>query len=250
MALAQRYGFAVIEDAAHAIGAERGGERTGACTHSDLTVFSFHPVKIVTTGEGGMLLTRRADLHEKLVLLRSHGITRDPAKMREAPDGDWHYQQIELGYNYRMTDLQAALGASQMARLPAFLTRRRALAARYRDAFAAWPIACQAQPDDVASAWHLFPVLIDPARCGVDRRTVFDRLRAAGIGVNVHYIPVHTQPDFRDLGFRPGDFPAAERYYAQTLSLPLYAGLDDARQDRVIAALAAALGLSGRGRHP
>ncbi len=246
--LARRYGFAVIEDAAHAIGAEHEGRRVGSCTHSDITVFSFHPVKIVTTGEGGMLLTNRADLHQRIVLLRSHGITRDPAQMQGPAEGAWYYEQIELGYNYRMTDLQAALGASQMARLPAFLARRRGLAQRYRDAFTGWPIATQAQPAYALSAWHLFPVLIDPARCGRDRRTVFDTLRAAGIGVNVHYIPVHTQPDFQGIGFRRGDFPQAESYYHQTLSLPLHAELSDAQQDQVIDALAAALDTPGHGR--
>ncbi len=239
--LAKRYGFAVIEDASHAVGAEYREERTGACTYSDIAVFSFHPVKIMTTGEGGMLLTRRADLHERLTLLRSHGITRDATQMDGQPHGPWYYQQIDLGYNYRMTDLQAALGYSQLARIDAFLARRRQLVAHYDEAFASLPIGTQARPPWARSGHHLYPIRIDPQRCGKDRAEVFAALRAANIGVNVHYIPVHTQPYYRALGFRAGDFPEAERYYAEAISLPLFSGLSDADQDHVIESLKQAL---------
>jgi UDP-4-amino-4,6-dideoxy-N-acetyl-beta-L-altrosamine transaminase len=234
--LARRYGFAVIEDASHAVGAEYGGEPTGNCRHSDITVFSFHPVKIMTTGEGGMLLTDRDDLAERLALLRSHGITRDPARMAGERQGAWYYEQVDLGYNYRITDIQAALGASQLRRLDAFLVRRRELAARYDNLLASLPVTGQLQPLGCRSSWHLYPV-----RVGGARKAIFDSLRAAGIGVNVHYIPVHTQPYYRALGFKDGDFPEAERYYAEAVSLPMYSGLSDAQQDRIVAALVKAV---------
>lgn len=236
-ALAQRYGFYVIEDASHAIGGSYAGEPIGRCTHSHATVFSFHPVKIVTTAEGGLITTRDDALAQRLQRLRSHGITREPAQMRGDSEGPWYYQQVELGWNYRMTDLQAALGRSQMTRLDAFVARRRELAARYDRLLADLPVVRPWQSPDGESAWHLYVVrLRDHARA-----RVFERLRAAGIGVNVHYIPVHLQPYYRDLGFAPGDFPEAEAYYTQVLSLPLYAGLTDAEQDEVVAALGRSL---------
>lgn len=225
--LAKRYGFRVIEDASHAVGAEYQGRRIGSSGHADITVFSFHPVKILTTAEGGIALTDSPELAARLALLRSHGITRDPTLMREEADGPWYYEQLELGYNYRMTDMQAALGYSQLQRLEAFLARRRALVARY-DA-AGFPCGRQQRPTDRASAHHLYPIQV-PAPL---RRKVFEQLRAAHIGVNVHYIPVHCHPYYRELGFRSGDFPQAERYYAQAISLPLYYGLEEAQQDYV-----------------
>jgi UDP-4-amino-4,6-dideoxy-N-acetyl-beta-L-altrosamine transaminase len=238
--LARRYNFAVVEDASHAVGAEYLGEPTGSCRHSDITVFSFHPVKIMTTGEGGMLLTNRDDLAEKLALLRSHGITRDTASMRGASHGAWYYEQIDLGYNYRITDIQAALGTSQLKRLDGFLLRRRELATRYDAMLAALPVTAQARSANCRSSWHLYPVRVGPGR-----RAVFDALRGAGIGVNVHYIPVHTQPHYCALGFKAGDFPEAERYYAEAISLPMYAGLSDVQQDRVVAVLRQALSEHG-----
>lgn len=235
-ALAKRYGFAIIEDASHAIGAVYGDERTGACTYSDITVFSFHPVKILTTGEGGMLLTNSPALCDKIKCLRSHGITRDQACMESKTDGDWYYQQIDLGYNYRMTDIQAALGLSQLERLDAFLVRRRQLAERYRNIFVGWPLQWQKQAENTQSAYHLFPV-----RVGSKRKQVFEHLRSAGIGVNVHYIPVHTQPYYTRLGFSAGMYPEAERYYAEAISLPMFASLSDAEQDQVAESLKQAL---------
>lgn len=240
-ALAKRYGFRVVEDASHAVGGRYRGAPVGSCAHSDVTVFSFHPVKIVTTGEGGMALTNDAALARRLELLRSHGMTRDAALMDAEPDGPWYYQQVELGYNYRITDIQAALGLSQLARLDDYVGRRHRLAARYDALLADLPVIVPARVADVRSALHLYPIQVDAARCRRSRRQVFDALRAAGIGVNVHYIPVHTQPYYRRMGFSRGDFPRAEAYYAQAISLPMFATLTDAQQDEVVAALRRAL---------
>jgi UDP-4-amino-4,6-dideoxy-N-acetyl-beta-L-altrosamine transaminase len=238
-ALADRYGFRVIEDASHATGAEYAQGRVGNCAYSDVTVFSFHPVKIITSGEGGMAVTGKADIAERLRLLRSHGISRDPEKMTGESHGSWYYEQSELGYNYRMTDIQAALGASQLNRIGDFLQSRRRLAGRYGEVLRDLPLEIPPGEGDVKSAWHLYVVQVDPAL----RRRVVEDLRAHGIQVNVHYIPIHLQPYYQAQGFCPGDFPAAERFYAGALSLPLFATLDDAEQDRVREALAD--GLSG-----
>jgi UDP-4-amino-4,6-dideoxy-N-acetyl-beta-L-altrosamine transaminase len=235
-ALARDYGFTVIEDASHAIGGRYRDKAVGSCAFSDMTVFSFHPVKIVTTGEGGMVLTNSPELVERLRLLRSHGITRDPALMEGAPAGAWDYQQVTLGFNYRMTDLQAALGASQMGRLDAFVARRRQLADRYDHLLAGLGLVLPGRDAQASSAWHLYVV-----RVPGERARVFDTLRRLGIGVNVHYIPVHTQPYYRQLGFRDGDFPAAEQYYRDAITLPLFAAMTEAQQDQVVAALKQAL---------
>jgi UDP-4-amino-4,6-dideoxy-N-acetyl-beta-L-altrosamine transaminase len=235
--LAQRYGFAVVEDASHAVGASYRGEPVGCCRHSDISVFSFHPVKIITTGEGGMLLTRRRDLYEHLLRLRSHGITRDPAQLQQPAPGPWYYEQQELGFNYRMTDLQAALGSSQLTRLDAFVARRAKLVARYNCLFADLPCVSQAQPAGQSSAHHLYMLQV-PAK---KRGAAFAALRATGIGANVHYIPVHLQPYYRQRGFAPGDFPVAEAYYAGAITLPLYPDLAAAAQDLVVATVRTAL---------
>jgi UDP-4-amino-4,6-dideoxy-N-acetyl-beta-L-altrosamine transaminase len=240
-ALSQEYGFQVIEDAAHAIGGQYRNQPIGSGTYSEMTVFSFHPVKIITTGEGGMVLTNREDLYQQLLRLRSHGITRDENLMNQPIDGAWAYQQLELGFNYRMTDLQAALGTSQMQRLDEFIVRRRALVKRYDQQLAHLPVILPAQHPDTNSAWHLYVIQVDAARCSKSRREVFDYLRAKQIGVQVHYIPVHTQPYYQALGFKAGDYPQAETYYAQAISLPLYADLTEVQQDRVIQTLAEAL---------
>ena len=239
--LAKDYGFAVIEDAAHAIGSTYKNEKTGNCRYSDITVFSFHPVKILTTGEGGMLLSNRDDLHERLTLLRTHGITRLPRQMTGKSEGGWYYEQIDLGFNYRMTDIQAALGTSQLDRIEQFLTRRREIAGRYDTLLAGLPLTLPWQHPDTLSSYHLYPIQLQLDRAGTTRRAVFDHLRNAGIGVNVHYIPVHWQPYYRDMGFRVGDFPEAERYYAAAISLPIHYRLTHADQERVVAALRAAL---------
>jgi UDP-4-amino-4,6-dideoxy-N-acetyl-beta-L-altrosamine transaminase len=239
--LAAHYGFRVVEDASHAVGAEHRGAKVGACAHSDIAVFSFHPVKVLTTAEGGMLMTNNDALAKKLRLLRTHGITRDAAEMEGAPEGPWVYQQAALGYNYRMTDVQAALGSSQLARLAEFLARRRALARRYAAALGGLPLATPREDPYGSSAWHLYAIQLDLEAAGVSRRQVFERMRAAGVLVNVHYIPVHLQPYYRALGFTPGAFPASERFYERALSLPLYFDLTDAEQDRVCAALRGSL---------
>ena len=236
-ALSQRFGFRVIEDASHAIGGRYRDGPVGDCRYSDITVFSFHPVKVITTAEGGLATTNDAVLADSMALLRSHGMTRDPARMTHAPDGPWYYQQVALGFNYRMTDVQAALGLSQLDRLDAYVARRHELAHRYDALLAGLPLRPLAWRRDAYSALHLYVVRVD---AGV-HAAVFDRLRAAGIGVNLHYIPVHTQPYYAALGFRAGDFPEAERYYAEAITLPLFPRMADADQDRVVAALRAAL---------
>ncbi len=232
-ALAKRHGVLVLEDAAHAIGACYRGQPVGSCAHSDLAIFSFHPVKIITTAEGGMVLTNRADLHQRLLLFRSHGITRDPQQMVGDSQGPWYYQQTELGWNYRLTDLQAALGASQMNKLEAFVARRAALARRYDELLKDLPLTLPWQHPDTASAWHLYVIRLHTDRLKKSRRQIVEELRTAGIGVQIHYIPVHTQPYYRRLGFRDGDFPEAEKYYGETISLPMFAGLTDADHERV-----------------
>lgn len=232
--LARRYGFRVIEDASHAIGAAYRGAPVGRCDFADIAVFSFHPVKIVTSGEGGVATTRDPELAGRMRLVRSHGMTRDPAQMTRAPEGLWDYEQIALGYNYRITDIQAALGASQMKRISDFIARRREIAERYDREFEGLPLVRPWQHPDTASSWHLYVVLVDPER----RRRAFEGLRAAGIGVNVHYIPVHTQPFYRErFGFAAGDFANAEAYYARAISLPMYAALTDAQQSQVVDAV-------------
>jgi UDP-4-amino-4,6-dideoxy-N-acetyl-beta-L-altrosamine transaminase len=243
-ALARQYGFRIIEDASHAVGADYEGGKVGNCRYSDITVFSFHPVKILTTGEGGMLLTNDDALHRQLGLLRSHGMVRDPADLEDQGQGAWYYEQHALGYNYRITDIQVALGLSQLGRLDAFVARRRAIAARYTALLADLPVTTPFQAAYGESAWHLYPVWIQPGADGdvaARRKAVFASLREQGIGVNVHYIPVPTQPYYRKLGFAPGQFPAAERYYAGAVSLPMYFSLSDAEQDQVVAALRRAL---------
>ncbi len=235
--LADKYGFKIVEDASHAIGGRYLGESVGNCRYSDITIFSFHPVKIITTGEGGIALTNDALLAERMQLLRSHGITRNPAQMSGESDGAWYYQQIELGYNYRMTDMQAALGASQMNRLDAFVKRRQLIAARYALKLSGLPVILPWQHPDVYSAFHLYPVRVEKA----DRQRIFDKFREAEVGVNVHYIPVHTQPYYQQLGFGWGDFPETESYYQEAISLPLYSSLTEGEQDFVVATLKDAL---------
>ncbi|MES2714233.1 MAG: UDP-4-amino-4,6-dideoxy-N-acetyl-beta-L-altrosamine transaminase [Pseudomonadota bacterium] len=241
-ALGQRYGFCIIEDASHAVGGSYLGQPVGNGRFSDLTVFSFHPVKIITTAEGGMVMTNDPAMAARLERLRSHGITRDAVLMEGEPEGPWVYEQIELGLNYRLTDLQAALGFSQLAQLEASVARRHQIARRYDSELAGLPLVTPWQSHDAHSALHLYPIQLDPSRARINRRQLFDGLRAAGIGVNVHYIPVHTQPHYRRLGFAPGQFPAAEAYYAQAVSLPMFPTLTDAQQGEVIAALHTLLG--------
>lgn len=240
-ALAERYGFKVIEDASHAIGGKYKGEFIGSGRYSDITIFSFHPVKIVTTAEGGLALTNSKELADRMGLLRSHGITRDPAQMTQESDGPWFYQQIELGYNYRMTELQAALGLSQMTRLDSYVAQRHAISQRYDALLDGLPVTTPWQHPDGYSGLHLYVIRLQLDKIGRTHRQVFDALREQGIGVNLHYIPVHTQPYYRQLDSHTGTFPEAERYYAEAISLPLYPGLNPELQAEVIAALKTAL---------
>lgn len=239
--LALRYGFTVIEDASHAVGATYGGRPVGCGDFADMTVFSFHPVKIVTTGEGGAVLTNDPALRARLASLRSHGIHRDDASMERSSDGPWYYEMVELGFNYRITDIQAALGLSQLARLDAFLARRRALARRYATLLDGLPLVLPRNDVLDESAWHLYVVRMKLDLVRATHRQVFERLRQAGVGVNLHYIPVHLQPYYRRLGFTPGQFPEAEQYYEEAISLPMYAGLSDDDQAVVARELKAAL---------
>lgn len=239
-ALSRRYGFKIIEDASHAIGGKYRGEPIGNGCYSDITVFSFHPVKIITTGEGGMALTNDSELAKRMVKLRSHGITRDAAEMTHAPDGLWYYQQLELGFNYRMTDFQAALGLSQLQRLDQLVAKRHALAGRYGKLLKDLPVTTPWQHADSYSALHLYVIRLQLDGMKGSHREVFEFMRTAGIGVNLHYIPVYRQPYYARFGFKSSDYPQAENYYAEAISLPMYSGLTEAQQDLVVAALRAA----------
>ena len=235
--LSREYGFTVIEDASHAIGGSYQNDQVGSCTYSDMTVFSFHPVKIITTGEGGMVLTNRQELCDALQLYRSHGITRDPSRMTRGADEPWYYEQIALGCNYRMTDLQAALGASQMTKLDAFVARRRQLVRRYHEKLNGLPIRTPYCLPEANPAWHLYIVRLDLDHVKKSKQEIFAGMKEHGVMLNLHYIPVHLQPYYRDLGFGDGDFPVSEQYYREALTLPLYYDLTDAQQDAIIAAL-------------
>ncbi len=244
--LAKKYGFKIIEDASHAIGASYAAAKNyaryestqikvGSCTHSQLTVFSFHPVKIITTGEGGMVTTNDQKIAERLTRLRAHGITSKPELMQSRPDREiWNYQQIELGFNYRMTDIQAALGVSQMSRLHWFIERRRAIAVEYNQAFADLPIITPRQFPGLRSSHHLYPICIRESDCGKTQRQVYDALWQRGVAANLHYIPVHRQPYYEGIGFRAGDFPVTERYHQEAISLPIYPALSKDQQACVV----------------
>ncbi|OGV42606.1 MAG: UDP-4-amino-4,6-dideoxy-N-acetyl-beta-L-altrosamine transaminase [Lentisphaerae bacterium GWF2_57_35] len=234
--LAKEYGFHVLEDASHAVGACRHGEPVGSCRWSDITVFSFHPVKIITTGEGGMALTNDADLAWRMEMLRSHGITRDPGRMIRKSDGPWYYEQQMLGFNYRMTDLQAALGLSQIMRLNQFVNRRNELAARYSALLNGLPLQLPVVSPGNQSAFHLYVVLLANDHVH-HHRHVFDYLRAQAINVNLHYMPVHLQPYYRERGFGEGLFPVAEAHGKASITLPLFPRMTECEQDHVVKTL-------------
>ena len=238
-ALADRYGFKIVEDASHAAGASYQGQPVGR--YADIAVFSFHAVKVVTTAEGGLLTTNDPKLAKRLDLLRSHGVTRQPELLERPSEGGWYYEQVTLGYNYRMTDLQAALGLSQLGRIDAMQARRIAHADRYDELFAGMPLKLPARAGDRVSAWHLYAIELDD-EAGTSRADMFAALRAAQIGANVHYIPIHTQPDYARLGFKRGDFPAAERYYDRAVSLPLFPRMTSEQQERVVSVIREVLG--------
>ena len=241
--LSKIYGFKIIEDASHAIGGMYKNEPVGNCKYSDITVFSFHPVKIITTGEGGMALTNSDSIAEKLGLFRSHGITRDKNLMTKKADGSWYYQQIALGYNYRMTDIQAALGLSQMNRLSEYVDRRQELAKRYNELLKDFPLKLPFQSDDCYSSFHLYVIRLDLDEISVTHESVFESFRDNNIMVNLHYIPIHLQPFYQDMGFSEGDYPEAEKYYSEAISIPLHPSLSFEDQDLVVDLLRKFLGL-------
>lgn len=229
--LSREYGFSVIEDAAHAIGGKYLDKSIGSCQYSDITVFSFHPVKIITTAEGGLATTNSRELAEKMQLLRSHGVTRNPSLMNKESEGDWYYQQIDLGFNYRMTELQAALGISQIQRLDDFVARRNILRERYDKLLDGMTLVKPSQFEDGLSAMHLYPIKVN------NRAKIFNKLREGGIGANVHYIPIHMQPYYKSLGFKSADFPVSEKYYNSAISIPLFSTMTKNQQDKVIKCL-------------
>ncbi|HBH7894975.1 TPA: UDP-4-amino-4,6-dideoxy-N-acetyl-beta-L-altrosamine transaminase [Vibrio vulnificus] len=235
--LAKVYNFKVIEDASHAIGGKYQGLPIGNCEYSDITVFSFHPVKIVTTAEGGAVMTNQKALSDKMTLLRSHGITRDPEQMEGESHGGWYYQQIDLGFNYRMTELQAALGVSQMQRLDDFVAARHHLANRYNRLLQSLPVVLPYQLENTYSGLHLYVIRLQLDKLSLTHKEVFDALRGKGIGVNLHYIPVHTQPYYEKMGFSEGDFPESERYYREAISLPMFHSMTEEQQDTVVQVL-------------
>lgn len=241
-ALSQLYGFKIIEDASHAIGGKYQDKPIGNCRYSDISVFSYHPVKIITTGEGGMVVTNDDALAKRIRLLRSHGITRDPSEMTQESEGPWYYQQIELGFNYRMTELQGALGLSQMKRLDAFVARRHLIAKAYDQAFADLPVVTPwRNTDSCYSAFHLYVIRLKLDEICRTHKEVFEALRASGVGVNLHYIPVYRQPYYYKLGFRPGYCPEAERYYAEAISLPIFPGITEDQQQWLVEAFKLAI---------
>ena len=235
--LGQQYGFKIIEDASHAIGGKYLDKPIGGCQYSDITVFSFHPVKIITTAEGGLATTNQPGLAEKMQLLRSHGITRDEQLMTKPSEGGWYYQQVDLGFNYRMTELQAALGVSQMTRLDDFVATRHQLQQRYDELLNDLPVITPYQSSDSYSALHLYPIQIELEKVSKTHRQIFEELRQSGLGVNLHYIPVHLQPYYQNMGFKQGDYSNAENYYNQAISIPMYQGLTFEVQDQVVEVL-------------
>ena len=240
--LSQQYGFKIIEDASHTIGGSYRNTKVGSCTHSDIAVFSFHPVKIISTGEGGMAVTNCAELATRMRRLRTHGITNDKKLMQLRPDNEiWNYQQIELGFNYRMTDMQAALGLSQMRRLDEFVRCRHEIAARYNEALGLLPITIPHQAFGTYSSYHLYPIRVCEAESKKTQRQVYDVLWQHDVAANLHYIPVHRHPYYEKLGFKAGDFPQAEQFHREVISLPMYPTLQSQQQAAVIKILAKAL---------
>ncbi len=240
--LCDKFNVKIIEDASHAIGSSYLGEKTGSCIYSDITIFSFHPVKIVTTAEGGIALTNDSDLAEKMNLYRTHGITKDFKGNEKKSHGSWYYEQVALGYNYRLTDLHAALGISQIKRLDEFVSARNKLAQRYNILFKDFPLKLPFQLKGTTSSFHLYIIRLKLEKINNTHKEVFESLRKNNIGVNIHYIPIHLQPFFKKMGFKLGDFPEAEKYYSEAISLPIFPNLSKGNQDRVVKTLEALLG--------
>ncbi len=232
--LSQEYGFKIIEDAAHALGADYQNHKIGSCRYSDISIFSLHPAKMITSGEGGLILTNNRTLADKVTLLRTHGISRDRSLMKGEPHGDWYYQQLELGYNYRVSDIQAALGLSQLTRLDEFVARRREIADYYNKQLNTLPVTIPQQNSDCQSSWHLYVIALALDKISKTRKQVFDELRQHNIGVHVHYIPVHTQPYFVNMGFKEQDFPNSISYYQQAITLPVFVDLRNETIDYII----------------
>ena len=235
--LSKRFGFKIIEDASHAIGGKYNDEYIGNCRFSEVSVFSFHPVKIITSAEGGMALTNDPEIAKSMRLLHSHGITRDPGFMDSEPHGPWFYEQIELGFNYRMTEIQAALGLSQLKRLDSFVSQRHFLAERYLNGLSDLPVFLPKFLDESYSSFHLFVIRLNLSKIAISKKTIFEFLRQQGIGVNLHYIPVHTQPFYKRLGYELGDYPNAEQYYLEAITLPIHPSLTIKQQDYIIETL-------------
>jgi UDP-4-amino-4,6-dideoxy-N-acetyl-beta-L-altrosamine transaminase len=235
--LAKRYGFKIIEDASHAIGGSYEGVRIGSCQYSDITIFSFHPVKIITTGEGGMAVTNDGLIAGRLSRLRSHGITRALDEIENKPDGPWYYEQLELGYNYRMNDIQAALGLSQMTKLDQFVIERKHITDRYNEMFLSKPIKIPFTLEMAISSCHLYVARLDLVSLQASLKQVFDRMRSAGILVNLHYIPVYRHPYYEKIGYERRDYPVAEAYYSNAISLPIFPGLTSQQQEFVVKTL-------------
>ncbi|MDC0992878.1 UDP-4-amino-4,6-dideoxy-N-acetyl-beta-L-altrosamine transaminase [Alphaproteobacteria bacterium] len=234
-ALGQKYGFKIIEDASHAIGASYNSTYVGSCSHSDITVFSFHPVKIITTGEGGLATTNDILLANRMYRLRAHGIINDKELMHPRQENEiWNYQQVELGFNYRMTDIHAALGVSQMTRLDEFVERRHEIAEYYNDQLKSLPIIAPWQAPASRSSYHLYPIRINEAQCKKNQRQLYDRFYQHGVAANLHYIPVHRQPFYERKGFSVGDFPEAERFHREVISIPIYPRLSKKSQETVV----------------
>lgn len=241
--LSDVYGFKIIEDASHAVGGSYSDKLIGGCEHSDITIFSFHPVKIITSAEGGMALTNNHELYQQMSLFRSHGITRDPKQMLDRSQGPWYYEQLVLGYNYRMTDIHAALGISQLSRLDDYVAKRNQIAKSYGALLNEFPVRVQRNIDLAHSAWHIFVVRLELEKIKRPKLTIFEDLLSHGIGVNVHYIPIHMQPYYRQLGFKVGQFPNAERYYSEAITLPIFPTMTVQNLETVIGSLREALGL-------
>ena len=240
--LGREYDFKIIEDASHAIGASYKNQKVGSCSYSDITVFSFHPVKIITTCEGGMCMTNDGDLYNLLLRYRSHGITRHSEEMKNKPDGLWYYEQLNLGYNYRLNDLQSVLGISQMQKLDSFVKERNIIATSYNGLFSRSQIDLPKIKSENYSSWHLYIIRINSNNNGLNRNFVFEKLRNNGVYVNVHYIPIYRHPYYQKMNFKLKDYPEAEKYYKEAISIPIFPGMTSEQQEKIISIISEPIG--------